>query len=116
MIYTQKYDIENLPHITSELIKGKAVEKYWLANTLGMKNSKENIKTIKILIKDDSMNVRTAAIRALSEIDNSKKSLKTFKQIINNSNSKSNQNFDRWYVQFHAYNAYRKWITTNNTK
>ncbi|MCD4743889.1 MAG: HEAT repeat domain-containing protein [Desulfobacteraceae bacterium] len=115
IIYMENYDIENLPHITSELIKGKAVEKYWLANTLGMKNSKENIKTLKILIKDDSMNVRCAAINALSKIDSSKNSLKLFKQIIKNSNSNKNQNNNQWYVQFYAYNAYKKWIITNNS-
>jgi uncharacterized membrane protein (UPF0136 family) len=116
IIYKGKYDIKDFTYITSELLKGDSVEKYWLANTLSMESTKQNIKILKILIQDNSINVRAAAIKALSEIDHSKKSLKLFKQIINNSNSKSNLNADHWYVQFHAYNAYRKWITTNNTK
>jgi hypothetical protein len=116
VIYTEKYEIKDFTHIISELLKGEAVEKYWLANTLSRHSTKQNIRVLKTLIEDESMNVRTAAIRALSQIDSSKKSLKIFKQIINNSNLKSNQNNNQWYVQFHAYNAYRKWIVTNNTK
>ena len=81
-----------------------------------MKKTKENIKILKTLINDASMNVRYAAIQALSEIDSSKKSLKIFKQIINNSNSKKNLNHDHWYVQSHAYKAYRKGIVHNSTK
>ena len=116
VIYTENYEIKDFTHITTELLKGEAVEKYWLANTLSMHSTKQNMKTLKTIIKDESMNVRTAAIRALSQIDSSKKSLKIFKQIINNSNSKSNQNNNHWYVQYHAYNAYRKCIVTNNIK
>ncbi len=108
LIYTEKYTIKNFNYIVSQLMQGDATEKYWLANVLGMEKTKENTKTLKTLINDDSMNVRYAAIRALSEIDSSKKALKIFKQIINNSNSKKNLNHDHWYVQYHAYNAYRK--------
>ncbi|MCK5313227.1 MAG: HEAT repeat domain-containing protein [Desulfobacteraceae bacterium] len=113
LIHTDNYDIKSFNHIVSQLIEGKATEKHWLANVLGMKRTKENIKHLKKLINDDSMNVRYAAISALSEIDSSKNSYKIFKQIINNSNSKNNPNSNHWYVQFYAYNAYKKTILKN---
>ncbi|MCK5096639.1 MAG: HEAT repeat domain-containing protein [Desulfobacteraceae bacterium] len=113
LIYTEDFDIKSFNHIVSQLIRGESTEKYWLTNVLGMKKTKENIKTLKTLINDDSMNVRCAAITALSEINSGRKSYKIFKQIINNSNSKNNQNSDHWYVQFYAYNAYRKAILNN---
>ncbi|MCK5542621.1 MAG: HEAT repeat domain-containing protein [Desulfobacterales bacterium] len=116
VIYTEKYEIKDFTHLASELLKGNAVEKFWLANTLSMHRTKQNIRILKTLIKDESMNVRYAAISALSAIDPSKKSLKIFKQVINNSNSTSNQNNNHWYVQLYAYNAYKKWIVTNTTK
>ncbi len=116
VMYKERYEIKDFPHLVSELLKGEKVEKFWLANALSMQSSKQNIRTLKTLVDDESMNVRYAAINALAQIDPSKKSLKIFKQIINNSYSKSNQNNNHWYVQFYAYNAYRKWIVKNSTK
>jgi len=116
LIYLKNYNIPSFDHIVSQLIRGDATEKYWLANVLGMTKTKENINILRTLIKDKDMRVRYSAIRALSTIDNSKKSLRLFKQIINNSNSKNNPNSDYWYVQHHAYNAYRTWIIKNTNK
>ncbi|MCK5097888.1 MAG: HEAT repeat domain-containing protein [Desulfobacteraceae bacterium] len=105
IIYSKNYFIEDYPNTASKLIKGTTAEKYWLANTLGMTSNKQNIKNLNTLINDDSINVKCAAINALSEIDSTKNSFKLFKKIINNS--------DQWYVQYYAYNAYKKWIITN---
>lgn len=113
VLYTEKYEIDDFSHLSTEFLKGDAVEKYWFANTLSMKNTKQNIRMLKTLIDDESMNVRYAAINALAQIDPSEKSLKLFKQIINNSNSPTNQNNSHWYVQFYAYNAYRKCAAAN---
>jgi HEAT repeat protein len=116
LIHKNKYEIKAFNHIVSQLIRGKDTEKYWLANVLGLDKTKENIKSLKKLIKDDSMMVRHAAINSLAQIDTSKRALKIFKQTINNSNSKSNPNYGKWYVQYHAYNAYRTWIVHNSKK
>ncbi len=106
VIYTQKYT-EDISNVVPELLRGGTAEKYWLANTLGMQNSRQNRKVLKILIKDDSIKVQCAAINALSKIDKTKKTFILFKKIIKTSN--------HWYVQYYAYNAYREWIIKNNS-
>jgi hypothetical protein len=113
---TGDYEIPDFDHMVSQLLRGEATEKYWLANALGMRKNNENINILKKLINDKSMKVRYAAIHALSEIDPSRKSLKIFKQIINNCNSKNNINSDQWYVQSYAYAAYQACIINTSSK
>ncbi|GEM_PF-5092646 len=110
IIHKKKLEIENFSLIASQLIKGNSVEKYWLAKNLALLKNMQSRSLLTDLIKDDSMNVRYCAMESLSEIDPGINSLRLFKQIINNSNAKNNLNADKWYVQFYAYNAYKKCV------
>ncbi len=105
VISNKKFNIEKLSDVIPELLKGGKTERYWLANTLGVSSNKQNIKTLNILVKDESVNVQCAALNALSQIDPTEKPFLLFKKIIKES--------DNWYIQYHAYKAYQRWIIEN---
>jgi hypothetical protein len=98
ILYRKGGNISKMPTYLNRPFSEKSIaEKYWLAKVLSSPYPK-NIPYIKKLIKDDALNVRCAAIKALSR-SCSPESVKLFKKIVETS--------PHWYEQSYALNAFR---------
>ena len=104
ILYQKGGNMRQIPAYLNRPSNGKLIaeksiaEKYWLAMVLSNPYPK-NIPYIKELIKDDALNVRCAAIKALSRSGCSLESIKLFKEIVETS--------PHWYEQYYALNAFR---------
>lgn len=92
----KKYNITAMGLINN----GNSAEKYWLANALANKHSRQNLIYLRRMTKDKSINVKCASIRAISKISCSKTDIMLFKKTITHSPD--------WYVQNTAYNALKR--------
>jgi len=100
ILYHNNEDIWQFPgycktHVTSSFI----AEKYWLANAFSKSNTIKSVQYLKKLLKDDSINVKCASIKALSKLMCNDESANIFKGLIITS--------PEWYVQQYAYNAFK---------
>jgi hypothetical protein len=99
ILYQKGDNIRQIPAYLNRPLSEKSIaERYWLAMVLSNPYPK-NIPYIKELIKDDALNVRCAAIKALSRSGCSLESIKLFKEIVETS--------PHWYEQYYALNAFR---------
>lgn len=99
ILYWKGGNISQIPTYLNRPLGEKSIaEKYWLAMVLSNPHPR-NIPYIKRLIKDNALNVRCAAIKALSLSGCSKDSIKLFTQIAETS--------PHWYEQSYALNAFR---------
>lgn len=93
----KKKNIWKYPGAVERFKNGSIPEQYWLANALALTRSAGSAACLRTMIKDSSINVRCASIRALSRIERSAASGEQFRTIVRNSS--------QWYVQQAALNA-----------
>ena len=99
ILYQKGGNISQIQAYLNRPFKEKSIaEKYWLAVVLSNPYPK-NIPYIKELIKDNALNVRCSAIKALSRSGCSPESVKLFREIVEIS--------PHWYEQNYALNAFR---------
>ena len=101
ILYHKDEDIWQFPDYCKTHVSSNSIaEKYWLANTFSKSDTIKSVQYLKKLLKDDAINVKCAAINALSKLICNDESEKIFKTIINDS--------PKWYIQQYAYNAYKR--------
>ncbi len=102
ILYKSRKGIWNFPEYYKACIRSESIaEKYWLANVFSISNADNTAKSefyLNKLIKDDSLNVKCAAIKALSKLSCNDDTLKILKDLI--------QTSPEWYVQQSARRAY----------
>jgi len=100
IVCQNKLNIWNFPGATHGLQRGTAPERYWLANALARAKGKKSRELLFLLARDRALNVRCAALRALSHISCAPKTLKLFQKRMRASPS--------WYEQQYAWKAFER--------
>lgn len=101
ILYQKGEDIWQFPDYCRTHVSSNSIaERYWLANAFSKSNTIKSVQYLKKLLKDDAINVKCAAINALSKLICNDESDYIFKDLIINS--------PEWYVQQYAYTAYKK--------
>lgn len=101
ILYHKSRDIWQFPEYCSKQIHSHSIaEKYWLAKAFSRSDAKKSIPCLKQLIRDDAVNVKTAAIKALLKLSCDADAVRMFKKLMLTS--------PQWYVQQAAYTAFNK--------
>jgi len=107
ILYHKGRDIWQFPEYCATQVRSNSIaERYWQAKAFSRSDAKKSIPCLKLLIRDDAVNVKTAAIKALSKLSCDADAVrvfdavKAFKELMLTS--------PQWYVQQAAYTAFNR--------